>query len=117
MRASRCCLALVALLAGSSALRAANWQLGHVLCRDRAGNVHNINYCHNCAQAVGAGPYVSWTFVANCDGRATARRARGSLSCAGNYGNESTQKATIRADAQAQLPVPTVACPVAPRRR
>jgi hypothetical protein len=108
------CLAVAALSLASSNVQAATWALGRTdsqVCRDRAGNQRSINYCHNCAQAVGAGAYVSWTFVANCDGKATNRRARGEVSCAGAYGSETQQKNAIRAQATGQLPGAGTACP------
>jgi hypothetical protein len=108
------CLAVAALSLASSNVQAATWTLGNTesqVCRDRAGNKKDINYCHNCAQSVGAGAYISWTFVANCNGKATSRRARGEVSCTGNYGSESQQKAAIRAQATGQLPPATTACP------
>jgi hypothetical protein len=106
--------AIVALLAASSGVNAATWTLGDVesqICRYTGGSV-NVKFCHNCADRAGAQPYVSWTFVAKCDGKVTSRRARGELRCiAGQYGNESAQKATITANARAQLPGAGVACP------
>jgi hypothetical protein len=108
------CLAAAAFSLGSSNLQAATWTLGDTesqICRDRAGHQQSINYCHNCAQSVGAGAYISWTFVVNCDARATTRRARGEVSCTGNYGSETQQKNNIRAQASGQLPGAGTACP------
>ena len=118
--AMTCCFAAIALLAGSSNLQAqATWTLGALetqICRS-SGAPLDIAYCHNCRERAGANPYVSWTWVANCNGQATNRRARGSLSCTGSDGNETAQRAAIVANATAALPASTVNCPAARRRR
>ena len=103
------------LFAMTASATGANWSLGDVTeqkCRDKGGGTFNIKYCHNCSNAAGNQPYVSWIFVAKCAGKVTKRRVRGELKCiAGQYGDENSQKTTITANARGALPGGNVACP------
>jgi hypothetical protein len=107
-------LAVGVVLAMTGAANAATWSLGNVesyVCRDKGGNSRSIQYCHNCKDAVGNDPYVSWTFVVRCDATDTKRRARGELKCGKSTPSEPAQKTLITNSARAGLPGAGTACP------
>lgn len=91
---------------------AAQWTLGDrvaATCRRNADS-RNIQYCHNCNSALGAGSYVSWEFKVKCDGNETRRRVRGELRC-NNWPQEAQQRTQITNDAVGKLPGAGTACP------
>ncbi|MEO9383223.1 hypothetical protein [Chromobacterium phragmitis] len=107
-----CCGAALALSCGSAS--AAKWTLGpqtDYVCLS-GGTVKQIQYCHNCAAALGNQAKVRWTFKEMCDGKEAGKReVRGELACSGNYGNETQQNQKIRANAESKLPPATTPCP------
>ena len=104
----------LALALSSGYVAAAKWTLGpqtDYVCLS-GGTVKQIQYCHNCAAALGNQAKVRWTFKEMCDGKVAGKReVRGELVCSGSYGSETQQNQKIRANAESKLPSAATPCP------